>query len=103
MNEFWDDFSKSMNRVEDHLELLRQEYLKLLSEPCLDVPEIGDHVLVHAGLLNRGHAWIRLECEVLAIGDSSYRLKFLNYKQFGTDEPLIEWINSVLVTEVIKS
>lgn len=91
----FDEAIKSANSKDD-------EYKKLASDPCMKIPEVGDTVVVAAGLLGMGHIYIRMGAKVLIVGDSSYFVQFDDYKLGLDKENYKTWVNPVLVTDVIK-
>lgn len=76
------------------------DYLsKLQSEPCCQVPKVGDNVIVAVGLISRGHLWTRKECEVTGITGTSIQVKFVGFNSYDSWE---EWIDPILVLDVIQ-
>ncbi len=75
------------------------DYLsKMQSEPCCQVPEVGDSVIVAVGLINRGHLWMREECEVTGVTGTCIRVKSVGTNVYKAWE---EWIDPILVLDVI--
>jgi len=93
------DFFEMMGGINKHHNQLDQEYNRLKQ----DVPravKVGDKVLIAAGLIGRGHAWVRVEGEVLEVGQASIKVRG---KQSYSDETWEEWIDPALITDIIKS
>lgn len=76
------------------------EFEKLLNEPSCNAPSVNSRVLVAAGLLGMGFPWIREEAVVLECGDTSYKVKFINYR-FSRNEDIIMWVHQTLITDVL--
>jgi hypothetical protein len=91
------DWLEGINR--EHREK-DEEFQRLLCEPSSMTPEVGDTVIVAAGLLCRGFNWIRLEAEVLALGETSVKVRFVGREFNG--KPDEEWIHPALITDVIR-
>jgi hypothetical protein len=102
-DDIFGDIGGMFRRMDDRHDKLRGEFERLACEPCTKPVGVGDRVLVHAGLCLRGHDWIRLEAEVLAVADTSYKVNFVERTRVVTGEPDIEWIHRFLVTDVISS
>lgn len=102
MDDPFDGWHERMQRAEDYADRMRDEFCKLAIEPCTAIPKVGDRVLVAAGLLGMGHLWVREECEVLACGDTSYKVRFLNYKPvFEPVGSKTEWVHQALITDAV--
>ncbi|MCK9569108.1 hypothetical protein M0R72_09215 [Candidatus Pacearchaeota archaeon] len=99
-----EDIFGRMDREFDRADKIRkdkqQQFEKLVMDQCCDIPEVGDSVIVAAGLLNRGFDWIRLEAKVLAVAPQSYKVQFERNHYDGS--PDIEWIHPAVVTDVIR-
>ena len=107
-NEDYEDFEgydifDSLHREMDRMAASqRNEIAKLKSDPCMDIPSVGDHVLVNATAVGRGRPEQPLEAEVLRIAGTSYEVKYLTYKAYRQEEPVVEWVNSYVVIAVIQ-
>ena len=95
---FGDDFFKS---IDDHHKRRKDEFDKLACEPCLKSANVGDRVLVSSGVVGRGFPWQRLECRVLEVADTAYKVDFVTRKTYGTNEPDIDWVHRFAVTDVL--
>ena len=93
----FDDLNRAMN---DAFERQRIEREKLRTDPCMDIPEVGDHVLVNGLVTGRGMN--PLEAKVLRVSGSSYELEYVKRREFGTGDILIEWVDSHVVMSVIR-
>lgn len=84
-----------------HREQQRREeaVAKLVADPLMEIPEIGDTVVVACGLIGHGFDWIRKECVVVAKGQATYKVRHT-----GHSKPLSweEWIHPCLVTDIIR-
>ena len=96
------DMDKFFNRLDSNHKRRENEFNKLLLDQCCIVPGIGDTVIVAAGLLGMGFDWIRLEAEVVGIGQNSIKVRFITEKKFQSEEYITKWIHPALVTDVIK-
>lgn len=81
-----------------------REYHKLLAEPGMRIPCVGDHVVIASGLLGMGMPWTRMEALVTQVGQTSYKIKlevpnFL--AQLIAVPPDGIWIHPCLVTDVL--
>jgi len=77
-----------------------EEFRRLLSDTSVKVPEVGDRVIVAAGLVGMGHLWIREEAKVIEVGDTSVKVLFPERGLYGKDVEM--WIHPALITDVIK-
>lgn len=100
-DEIWREDMKFFENVHKHHDNLKDVVDKLRVDPCMDIPKVGDIVVVAAGPLNMGHAWIRLEAEVLYIANNSYKVRFAS--RYGKNKHADVWIDPVLVLDVIKN
>ena len=75
------------------------EFEKLACEPCLKEAKEGDKVLVAAGVMGRGHHWMRLEAEVLRVADTAYYVRYVKYTNYK-GEVVEEWVHRFAVTDV---
>lgn len=89
-NDFW-------RGIEKHHDKMDSEFHKLCVEPSTKVPVVGDRVLVAAGLLGMGHAWVRLEATVVECGDTSFKVQFTD--TYESRKPM--WIHQALITDVL--
>ena len=99
-DEYEDD--DRLEEFNNYHQKLDNEFQKLLIDPCMNIPEVGDLVIVAAGLLGMGHPWVREEAKILAIADTSYQIEFTKYKSYD-NKIIIQWIHTALVTDIIKS
>lgn len=90
------EFYKHMNRIDDKHDALKEEFRKLLVEPCQKIPKPGDKVVVAGGLLSMGHPWIRIEAEVTDVADTSVKVR-IDRKVYIYHE----WIHPALITDVL--
>jgi hypothetical protein len=94
---FDDEFFKRMDerhRQQDEM------FLRLCAEPCMDVAEVGDIVLIAGGLLGKGFLWVRLEATVLAVADTAYKVEFDKPFYDGTKD--VQWVHRTLVTDIVR-
>ena len=98
-----DRFDRGMERAERHWKKLEEQMNKLRSEPCMTIPKRGDLVILPAGPLGRGHAWIRLEAEVLYVAETSYKVRLHDRPKFLYPNGYEDiWIDPILVLDVIS-
>jgi hypothetical protein len=96
------EFREGMRHAHRHCENLDKNFRRLLAEPCMTAPEVGDRVVVASGLLGMGHPWIRHEAIVLEIAGAECRVRFIDYQSFSGD-PKEMWVHPSLITAVIKT
>lgn len=94
MNDF-NDMERIWKKRED-------QFYKLLIDQCAIIPNVGDTVIIAAGLLGLGFDWVRLEAVVLKVGQNSFKIQFQTEKEFRTSKLKEEWIHPALITDVIK-
>lgn len=97
----FDDMHEMFRSADKAREEREDEFRKLCAEPCLRVPEIGDRVLVAAGLLGMGYLWIRREAEVVSKGDTAYRIRFVNCESYHEGNE--HWVHQALITDVLTA
>lgn len=76
----------------------KQEYDRLKGGGVYKDVSVGDTVVVAAGLLGRGYIWIRVECEVVQVGDTSCFVKHIGEYELDNWQ---EWIDRFLIVEVV--
>ena len=101
---FWEDyFWKDMHNMHEEKNQEREEFKRLLSDRPSTVPQVGSRVLVAAGFLGMGHIWIREEGVVEECGDTSYKIRFINYTPYSKEKgSLSQWVHQSLITDVLK-
>ena len=74
------------------------------SDPCFDVPAVGDKVLINAFVAGMGRNGEFLEAEVLKVASTSYKCRFLDYYNFDTKnrDDKVKWIHQDYITDVLK-
>ena len=95
IKDMFEDIRKNHNAMDD-------EFRKLAIEPTMVIPEVGDTVIIAAGLLGMGHVWVRKEGVVLMAGDTSYKVEFVDEKDYVTGENKVKWVVQTLITDVIR-
>jgi hypothetical protein len=93
MSDF-DDWAEMWRRTERRL----AEFERLAGDAPRTVG-VGDRVLVAAGLLGRGHEWVRAEAHVLHTSESGVFVRFTRNRLDGTPDE--EWIHPALVVAVL--
>ncbi len=93
-----DAWERMFNRSQDHVDEQKREFAKLLADSCVDIPEVGNRIVVAIGLLGYGHPWIRGECVVTEVGNTSYKVR---YKDRCEEYNWEEWVHQALVVEVL--
>lgn len=99
------DFSKELMGAFKDCRRREEEFKRLLVEPSTStrVPDIGDRVVVAAGFVGLGHLWVREEAVVEEKGDTSYKVRFVNFKPYngGDRGSYVMWIHPALITDVL--
>lgn len=96
----WDsDDPFGFKEIREGHKKMEDEFRRLYAEPSTRVPVVGDRVIVAVGFLGRGHLWMRRECKVLEVGDTSVHVEIPD--RYGSDKVDREWIHPALVTDVI--
>ncbi len=95
IKDMFEDIRKNHNTMDN-------EFRKLAIEPTMVVPEVGDTVIIAAGLLGMGHVWVRKEAVVLMAGDTSYKVEFVDDKHPMTGKNYVKWVVQTLITDVIR-
>ena len=90
------DFMDFMAQADKHHQQQDAEFARLRQNPPRNV-KVKDKVLVAAGILGRGYVWIRKECEVIAISQSSVKVKCIE-----KHDEWEQWIDPALITDVIS-
>ena len=98
--EMWRDLSRSMERSFDR-QHKRIDQLK--TEPCMDIAEVGNHVLIDPSAVGKGLPENPLEAEVLRVAGTAYEVRYLTYTKYDSDELVVEWVQSWVVIAVIKN
>jgi len=100
--EFWGELEEDFRAARRANEEALRRFESLNIDRCVDVPDVGDRVIVAAGLLGMGFPWVRYEAIVIEAGTQSYKVRFLDYK--GYDNRVVEkWIHPALVTDVLRA
>lgn len=98
-----EDLNDMFSDIRDYHQRLYNVMSKLRSDPCMNIPKVGDTVIVAAGPLGMGHEWIRLEAQVLHVANNSYKIRIFNRPQFIYPEGYQDmWIDPVLVLDIIS-
>ena len=96
----FDNLDEFFARADKHKEGLEDVMSKLRLDPCMEIPSVGDCVVISAGPLGMGHNWIRLEAEVLHVANNSYKVRIRD--RYGKDRHYEGWIDPVLVLDIVK-
>lgn len=96
--DWFDSMDRAMERCARNMD---DSIAKLKSDPCLDIPVVGDHVLIHPTAVGKGRDTFRLEAEVLRTASNAYEVRYLTYLDYHTKEPKVEWVDSFVVTDVL--
>ena len=91
-----DDLYAHYRKGDETRDLMRQEMNRLLAEAPAAPPEIGQHVIVAAGLIGRGVLWVRTECVVTSMADNSVKVK-----NVCRIEDWEEWIHPALIIDTL--
>jgi hypothetical protein len=83
------DFNKESEYVME-----RKEEFERRAQDMPDLPIPGDRVVLHAGLLHRGHMWIRIEGKCVEVGEMSAKVAFNHH---GRDH--MEWVHPAVITD----
>lgn len=90
----FDDAREFARNTEDAFEKARLDQ-------CSIEPEVGDTVVVNARLLGMGHEWIRYSARVIAVGQQSYHVEFLDYMSIS-GKSTQKWVHPAVITDVIR-
>jgi hypothetical protein len=91
---FGDDW---MENLDKRLKEQRDEFDRRAADmPPLPTP--GDKLVLHAGLLNRGHMWIRIEAVCLAVADNSVKVEITD--GYHTKDTL--WVHPAVIVDIVK-
>ncbi len=96
-----DSFDEMFRDIYKYRDKLDSEFARLAAEPCSKVPQVGDRVLIAAGLVGKGHLWIRLEAVVLECADTAYYVKYKKYKLYRDTDTHEEWVHQAVITDVL--
>jgi hypothetical protein len=77
-------------------EKLDNAYARLAANLVRPEIKVGDRVVVAAGLLCRGHIWVRRICTVLEVAENTVHVRCDS--DWGKWE---EWIEYILITDVL--
>lgn len=95
----WNLFYERMLNIDKGHRKKEEEFERLRIEPSARTPAVGDTVVVAAGLIGRGFDWVRKQALVVAVGETSVKVRFSERRiGGGADE---EWISPVLITDVL--
>ncbi|TXH13614.1 MAG: hypothetical protein E6R03_11010 [Hyphomicrobiaceae bacterium] len=83
---------------ERHLEM-KQEFDRRAAD-CQELPIPGDKIVLHAGLLQRGHMWERLQGECVAVATNSVLVR---YKKSYDETMTEQWVHPALITDILKA
>jgi hypothetical protein len=86
----WNYDPKEIRKYQDE----RSSEFERLAQDSPDLPIPGDRVILHAGLLNRGHMWIRIEGVCLEIGEQTAKVEFDHH---GRNH--VEWVHPAVITD----
>ena len=89
-----DDFFK---KADERHEELKQEFQRRIADmPQMPIP--GDSVILHAGLMQRGQMWARIEGKCTAISENSVRVEFKGYD----NRVIEEWVHPAVIVDILK-
>ena len=74
------------------------EYQRLYEDVSVGVPEVGDRVVVAAGIIFNAHPWLRLEGEVIEVGNVSAKVRLITNSRGETAEC---WIPISFITDIL--
>jgi hypothetical protein len=94
---FMQSWAESMKDIRESHKRMYLYFERLLLDAPDAIPKVGDTVIVAAGLLNRGHLWIRKECTVIQTADVSYKVKCTNPPLDDWEE----WVDRALILDVL--
>lgn len=86
-------------RADEHKAELKREFERRAAD-CPDIPIPGDKVVLHAGLLSRGHMWERIEGDCVAVADNSVKVR---YKKSYDKDMTEEWVHPAVITDILKA
>ena len=88
-------------RIDEYHNKREQEFEKLAIDPPARTAEVGDRVLVSAGVLGMGFEWERLEATVIEVADTAYHIRFKDKKEYGTYYSKEVWAHRFAITDVL--
>lgn len=94
-------FEDELHHINREHEKNNEEFARLDADPMMRPVSLGDRVVVAAGLIGRGHRWVRKEAKVVEVGDTSVRVRFSEARWNG--EPDEEWLHPSLVIDILPS
>jgi hypothetical protein len=100
--ELWKSIEEDFRNAYKERRKMDQEFERLLVEPCQEIPQVGDRVIVASGFLGMGHLWVRHEALVLEVAQTSYKVRFLDYRGFR-DRIVEMWVHPALITDRIHT
>jgi hypothetical protein len=95
-----DSFEDIFRRADKHKDSLKRQIAKLRADPCMALPEVGDHVLIPAGPLGLGHEWIIHEGEVVEVASTAYE-RLVMRDDPNRSKDYITWVHQDLITDVL--
>jgi hypothetical protein len=93
------DVDDMFKRADENRAEMKREFERRAAD-CPETPIPGDKVVLHAGLLNRGHMWERIEGECIAVAENSVKVR---YKKSYDKEMNEEWVHPALITDILKA
>ena len=94
----FEDMQKYFEQINDKHQIMWEEFLRQVGGSPPPNVKVGDRVIVNAGLLNRGHLWIRIVCTVVEVAEHSCLVKHSGEHEFDNWE---EWIDLYVITDVL--
>jgi hypothetical protein len=92
----FDSLFEHFNHMDEYHAKVDGEFMRIAAEPCMETAKVGDRVLVAGGLIGRGHLWVRIECEVVAVADTAIKVKSI-----GDIHKWSQWVHNTIVTDVL--
>jgi hypothetical protein len=97
-----DSFFDHLSNMDKEFEHEREEFKRLCADPSLREIKKGSRVIVAIGFCRMGKPWERGEAEVMEVGETSVKVRFIEYTPYrGEKGSHSAWIHQALVTDVL--
>jgi len=83
----------------DYKDKIEEEYNRLKGGGIPKNIKVGDKVIIAAGIIGRGFVWVRKQCEVIEVCDTSCLVK---HKGKYDSDNWEEWIDKFLIVDICK-
>ena len=88
---------REMNKRTDKM---GDEFKRMAADLPYKNVKVGDRCIVATGFIGHGHLWVRKECVVIEMADTSVKVRRIDsFYSCGYWE---EWIHAALITDVLE-